>query len=49
MGREGMSFIVQCLCVSRAAPQPHLPFLLITACYREVKQINQKTDSVIIP
>lgn len=37
-----MSFIVQCLCVCLAAPRPHLPSLLITAHYREVKQINQK-------
>lgn len=40
-----MSFIVQCLCVCPAAPRPHLPSLLITAHYREVKQINQKALS----
>lgn len=40
-----MSFIVQCLHVCGAALQPHLPSLLITACHREVKQINQKTLS----
>lgn len=40
-----MSFIVQCLHVWRAASQPHPPSLLITACHREVKQINQKTLS----
>lgn len=40
-----MSFIVQCLCVCPAAPPPHLPSLLITAHYREVKQISQKALS----
>lgn len=40
-----MSFIVQCLCVCPAALPPHLPSLLITAHYREVKQINQKALS----
>lgn len=40
-----MSFIVQCLCVYPAAPRPHLPSLLITAHYEEVKQINQKALS----
>ena len=40
-----MSFIVQCLCVCPAAPQPHLPSLLITAHYGEVKEINQKALS----
>lgn len=44
-----MSFIVQCLCVCPAAPRPHLPSLLITAHYGEVKQINQKTLSQSLP
>lgn len=40
-----MSFIVQCLRVCPAAPWPHLPSLLITPHYGEVKLINQKALS----